>query len=74
VVGRRRYERRCGVYLADDRGGVGYAGRRVAAQRLGEHLVWQQVGQLFAHAVGILLAGDDDDVLLGADVREALEG
>ena len=74
VVGGRDDERRLGVYLADHRRGIGYAGGCVAAQRLGKDLVGQQVGQLLAHASHVLLAGDDDDVLLRAYLCVALEG
>ena len=74
MVGRRHNQRGLGVAMGDDRGGIGDAGGCVAPQRFAQYLPGLQAGHLLMHALHILLACDDDDMLAQADFLHALEG
>lgn len=63
-----------GVESGDGGGGIGYAGGGATAQGLAEHLVGLQVANLLVYVVDVLVAGNDDDVLSGAELGTAAEG
>ena len=63
-------QRGLGVELLEFKGDIGDTGSRILSRRFAQDIGYRQLGQLFVYDLGILLGGDDIDVLYGDEAGE----